>query len=146
MLMEKNRRGWIKIAESFFAILLVAAVVIIVVSNISVRTTGAASKILYMERGILKEIELNSTFRNEVINTEGTVEWVDFPTQTKGKIQSLTPDYLTCVAKICGLSDVCVLTDEESILGDGDVYADSILMYSTLEEYNPRIVKIFCSI
>ena len=144
--MFKNRRGWIKIAEAFFALLLVAVVVIAVVSQISIKTAGHSSRILSVERGILKEIELNYTLRTEIINTEGIVEWESFPIQTRGRIQSLTPNYLTCVAKICGPTDECVLDNENEIFGDEDVYADSILIYSNLEKYNPRMLKIFCSI
>lgn len=144
--MFKNRRGWIKIAEAFFALLLVAAVVIAVVSQINVKTAGYASRILDIERGILKEVELNYSLRTEVINTEGIVEWESFPTATRGKIQSLIPNYLTCVAKICEPTEECVLENEDEILGTNDVYADSILIYSSLERYNPRMLKIFCSI
>ncbi|MBM3228793.1 hypothetical protein FJZ20_02840 [Candidatus Pacearchaeota archaeon] len=141
-----NRRGWIKIAEAFFALLLVATVVIAVVSQINIKTTSYSSKILSVERGILKEIELNYTLRTEVINTEGIVEWGDFPAQTKEKIQTLTPSYLTCVAKICEPTDECVLDEENNVLGEGDVYVDSVLIYSNLEKYNPRLLKLFCGI
>ena len=144
--MFNNRKGWIKIAEAFFALLLVATVVIAVVSQINIKTTSYSSKILSIERGILKEIELDYNLRTEIINTEGIVEWSDFPAQTKGKIQTLTPSYLTCVAKICEPADECVLDNEENVLENKDVYVDSILIYSNLEKYNPRLLKLFCSI
>jgi hypothetical protein len=34
---------------------------------------------------ILREIQSNDTLRNEILGTNGTIKWKDFPSQVKGK-------------------------------------------------------------
>src|SRR3989344_8121530 len=104
--MKKNKRGWIKIAEAFVAILLLAGIVLFVINKGSNENTGieVSAAVQDTEISILRSIELNNTLRAEVLATNGEVEWTSFASQapgTKVAIENKIPSYLDCAAKIC---------------------------------------------
>ena len=144
-----NKRGWLKVIESFIAILLVMAIVLVVINNKDISGDDASSTFYNTEKSILKEIQLNSTLRGEIIDTpEGTeLDGVDFPQQTKSKIETKTPSQINCTAKICSPSDICLLTDEKiTLLGikEKNVYVESVMITSTFDTFSPRVLKLFC--
>lgn len=144
-----NKRGWLKVIESFIAILLVITIVLVVISNKNIRRDDASLAFYNTEKSILKEIQLNSTLRSEIVNTpEGTeVGEIDFPEQTRLKIEARTPSQINCTAKICSPSDICLLTDDkitELGIKEKDVYAESVMITSTVDTFSPRVLKLFC--
>ena len=144
-----NKRGWLKVIESFIAILLVMAIVLVVINNKNINGDSASLAFYNTEKSILKEIQLNGTLRGEIINTpEGTgLDEAAFPQQTKFKIETKTPSQINCTAKICLPSDICLLTDNKiAELGanEKDIYAQSVMVTSTLEDFSPRVLKLFC--
>ena len=144
-----NKRGWLKVVESFIAIMLVMAIVLVVISNKDTRKDDASLAFYNTEKSILKEIQLNNTLRSEIINTpEGTEGGeTGFPEQTKSKIETKTPSQINCTAKICSPSDICLLTDEKiTLLGikEKNVYVESVMITSTFDTFSPRVLKLFC--
>ena len=144
-----NKRGWLKVVESFIAIMLVMAIVLVVISNTDTRKDDASLEFYNTEKSILKEIQLNSTLRSEIINTpEGTEGGeTGFPEQTKLKIEERTPSQIDCAAKVCSPSDICLLTDDkitELGIKEKDIYVESVIITSTLDKFSPRVLKIFC--
>ena len=143
-----NKKGWIRIVEASIAVLFIAGVVLVVINNNELGNNNEASlKILDAEISILREIQLNSSLRGEILSDSLSLpiesREVGFPVYVKDKIDSKTPGYLICVYKICSLNDECVLTVENS----GSVYAESILITTnpeTAPPYSPRKLKIFC--
>lgn len=137
-----NKKAWIKIVEAFVGILLITIVVLIVVGGDSSDEEVVSSTIYNSQLSILRDIQLDSDLRNEVVGTSGTVEWTDenFPSETKTRITDKTPDYLECEAKICDPSTPCLLTEQQ----EEDVYAESVLISSDLTFFNPRVLKLFC--
>ena len=135
-----NNKGWIRIIEAFFSVLIIIGAGIVVV-NLGVQNNDVSEKIYEIEASILREIALNESLRTEITGTSGTIEWQDFPSLTKNKIISKTPEELECVAKICSSESVC-LPEEES---EEDIYAYSSFIFSTLTNYNPRKIKLFCN-
>ncbi len=142
MISKKNNKGWIRIAEAFAAILIVIGAAIIVVGG-GVQRDDIFEQVYDIEMFILKEIQLNNTLRNEILETSETIEWDEFPpfpTETKNKIIAKTPELFECVAKICPPESSCLLEGESEI----NVYVQSILITSTLTKFNPRQLKLFC--
>ena len=135
-----RRKGWIKIIEAFIAILLIAAVALIVVEKGSLQREDIFSGIQNTELSILREIQLNETLRNDFVGESGEVEWESFPELTKSKIESKTPSYLECQAKLCEPDTDCFFTGQQ----DKDIYAKSALISSSLDNFNPLILKLFC--
>jgi hypothetical protein len=139
----KNKKGWIKIVEAFVAILLVAGVALIVVESGGLQREDISAGIQDIQLSIIREIQLNDTLRNEIVGTSGEVEWDGFDSNaplTKSKIESKTPSYLICEAKICGSGDSCFYTGEQ----EKDVFAQPVLISSSLDTFNPRVLKLFC--
>ena len=142
--MKKNKRGWIKIAEAFVAILLLAGIVLFVISKGSDDVGSDASAVVQdIEISILRSIELNNTLRAEVLATNGEVEWATFASQapgTKIAIENKIPRNLNCEAKICNPSGSCALPGTQ----EKNIYAESVMITSTLNSFKPRLLKLFC--
>ena len=118
---------------------------LLVILNITEWECPSSTEVLTTTRdievSISREIRLNESLRGEILGTSGTIDWNDFPSQTKNKIIDKTPKGLECVAKICPPGSACLLEEES----EKNIYAHSILIFSTLTNYNPRIVKLFCN-
>jgi len=139
MINKKNNKGWIRIVESFIAVLIVIGAAIIVVGG-GIQIEGISEKVYDIEISILREIQLNNTLRSEILETNGTIEWDDFPSETKNKIQNKIVSWLECIAKICTPESLCLLEGES----EKSIYAQSVLITSTLDTFNPRQLKLFC--
>ncbi len=137
---NKNKKGWIKVSEAFLAILLIAAVVILVTGNSSVREGDTKERISDSQILILRDIEINKTLRQDIIDTNGEIDWEDFPSSVKGRIEEKKPAWLECVAKICEPASECVLSESK----EEDVYAKPLIITSTIDTFNPRQLKLFC--
>lgn len=139
----KNKKGWIKIAEVSVAILLLASIVLFVISKENKEVLDISPLVQDVELSILRDIQLNNSLRAEVLGTNGEIEWISFSTSapsTYAKIQSKTPNYLSCVAKICDPAGPCLLTSTQ----EESIYVESTMITSTLNNFNPRLVKLFC--
>ena len=142
MISKKNKKGWIKIAEAFIAVLLVTGVAIIVVGG-GIRGEDISKKVYDIEIFILRDIRLNNTLRSEILGTSGTIDWNNFSEQApkiKDKIESKRPGWLECEGKICSPESLCLLEEESK----KSVYVHSVLITSTLDTLNPRQLKLFC--
>ena len=141
MVFLKNKRGWIRVVEALTAILLLAGVFLVAINQGRGEDTSFSERIQNSEAAILRDIQLNNTLRAEIIATSGAIEWDsgNFPAQTKAKIIEKTPDYLNCTAKICATGDLCLPAAQ-----DKTIYAESVIITSTLQTYNPRQIKLFC--
>lgn len=140
----KNKRGWIRIIEVFIAILLITGILLIVLDKEEGLEKDISSKIYKAEVSILREIQLNNSLREDILDLDVTnpVEWEGeyFPSNVKSKITSRTPNYLTCKAKICSLDSVCDLSESS----EDDIYAQSAVISANLQKYDPRQLKLFC--
>lgn len=134
-----NKKGWIRIAEAFTAVLLVIGAAIIVVGG-GIQREDISEKVYDIEIPVLREIQLNNTLRSEILVTSGTIEWDNLPSGTKKKIIAETPGWLECVAKICPPESLCLLEEES----EKSIYVQSILITSTLVTFDPKQLKLFC--
>jgi len=136
---KMNKKGWIRIAEAFISVLLVIGAAIIAISG-GVQREDASKKIYDIEIPILREIQLNNSLRGEILGTNGIIIWENFPPETKSKITVETPEWLECTAKICPSESTCLLEGES----EKNIYVQSVLITSTLGNFNPRQLKLFC--
>jgi len=147
MVINMQKKGWIRIVEAFIAILLITSVLLITISKGYILKEDISSRVYDAQLSILREIELNDGLRVEIVEDiptvpEGGINWDDglFPGDVKDKITSRTPNYLNCTAKICEINKICVLDD----FIDGDVYAQSVVISATSDTYSPKQLKLFC--
>ena len=138
-----------RIVEAFGAMLLIAGIVFAVIGNQQDKREDASSKAYTSIVSILREIELDGNLRSEIINTGDLslpVEWANFSVsapQTRARIAEKTPGYLECAGKICATNDACLLAQDAKNQGK-TIYAESVIISSTIQTYNPRLLKLFC--
>ena len=142
---KKNKRGWIRIVEAFVALLLIMGTVLIVINKGYIGKSDISSRVYDAQLSILREIELNDELRKEIVVitlSSLPIGWSDFPNGVKNKIITRTPDYLKCEAKICELNKICSYSP--GVCAEKDIYAQAVAISATLEEYNPKQLKLFC--
>lgn len=145
---QKNKRAWIRLVEAFIAILLVAGILFLIITQENMKRDISA-QVYQKEVSILRGIEMNKTLREQVLGINVStlpISWEDtgFPPNVKTKITDEIPSYLDCLAKICEITDVCVLEEELEEEITGDIYAQSVGIFADLTKYDPRQLKIFC--
>jgi len=136
----KNKHGWIRIVEALVAILLIIGFVLLIIEGSSVKK-DVSSRIYLTENAILTEIQLNSTFRDYILDVSVPLEFENFEQDLKNHITNRLPEYLECDAKICAASNVCI----NEILEE-DVYVRSLMIAGDADVYNPKQLKLFCTV
>ena len=137
----KRKEGWVRIVEAFVAILIITGIVLMILDKDYVKKEDPSPKIYAIENSILENIQNNQTLRGEVVNTTSLpVEWLNVSQGIKDKIQGTIPNYLDCKAKICILSDVCLLNETL----EKDVFVRIVVISGNLTYYDPKQLKIFC--
>lgn len=136
----KNKKGWIEIVEAFTSILLIAGVLIVIAGSLRIETQNFSAQVYDSEYAILREIQLDNSLRDEIIAMALPVEWDDLG-NVKIKVEDKTPPHLDCVAKLCGISDVCVSNLPPS--GE-DIFVQSVFISANLDNYSPRKLNLFC--
>jgi hypothetical protein len=141
-MLNKNMRkkGWIKIVEAFISILLVTGVLLVVIQKGYIGKEDISEAVYENQISVLREIELDSTMRQEILNSTLPVSGEDIPNDIKEKVNSRMPDYLECEIRICAMNEICAM----QTYIDQEVYAQSVAVTATLETYDPRQLKLFC--
>ncbi|MEK6926529.1 MAG: hypothetical protein AABW50_04595 [Nanoarchaeota archaeon] len=136
-----KKRGWIKIVESFAAILLIAGVFLVVLQKGYIAKEDPADKIYEAELAVLRGIQSNETLRQIVLAVpEPLPSNSSNFAEIKNKINYDIPNYLQCETLICEINGSCTFY----LQSDKDVYARAVTISSTLNEYKPRQLKLFC--
>ena len=139
--MVKGKRGWMRVLEVFIALLLITSVSLIAVNEGYKSNTDVSSNILDVENSILRDIQYNDLIRDEILGQETLpVEWENLPANLKGAVESGTPDYLECQAKICDVNVVCEMEN----LPEKDIYIQHVPIIANFDKYNPTILKLAC--
>lgn len=154
-----NNRGWVRIVEAFFSLLLIAGVFLIVLNKGSFGGDDASSRIYDLQLSVLREIELNDDLREDILCAPNSPPCIDpilggsienenedgsansnFPQSVQTKINERMPNSLICKSKICTIDVICELGEYI----DQDVYVQSVAIAATLENYDLRQLKMFC--
>lgn len=135
---QKNKRGWIRLVEAFIAILLVAGVLFFIMAQKYIEERNISEQIYQEEVSILREIEMDKTLREQVLDVDVATLPVSW------EITQEIPSHLDCLAKICGIADACALEEELEEEITGNIYVQSVGIFADLRDYNPRQLKIFC--
>jgi len=149
-----DKRGWLKIVEVFTTILLIIGVLLIITNRVVYEREDIQENIYEAEVGILREIQLDETLRESILNLaeenlpiESDTELGElnpgFPQDIRDLILDKKPDYLNCKAKICSASDAECHLDS---YGNKDTYAQSVIItvLKTSADYTPKKLKVFC--
>lgn len=137
--MVVGKKGWIRILEALIAILLIIGFLVITIDK-GDEKEELSSRIYSVEKAMLKEIQINETFREYILGTTGTIEFENFEQGLKNHITKRTPEYLNCTSKICAFDNVCGYEDDSG----KSIYARSVIITANLEVYSPKQIKLFC--
>ncbi len=142
-----QRKGWIRVVEAFFAIVLIGGVIVIVTSQTPDNNQDSASGIYDSELAILQSIELNDSLRADILSplldAALPLELSDsaFPASVKTEINNKIPAYLACNARICTITEVCVPSHASS-----NVYIKQVTIFANLTINNPRKLTLACGL
>jgi len=140
--MVKNKKGWIKIAEAFLAILLLTTVLLIIITGQDVKEEKG--KIMNQMQGdFLRRIQLNEEYREDILMTEEET----LPVNSSDGFRLSDLNHLiheefedSCFLNICLPEDPC----EVEIEGNYEVYTKDILITCNKDIYSPKKVKFVC--
>jgi hypothetical protein len=139
-----QKKGWIMIVEAFTAIMLVTGVLLVIFDRGEIDEEIPSKRIFEQEQGILRHIQLNNSLRDDVFSISHDslpANLSSFPERLRNEIASQTPGYLDCDAKICALGADCPYTGGQ----EKDVYTQKAAIISSLDSYDPRELRLFCS-
>jgi acyl-CoA synthetase (AMP-forming)/AMP-acid ligase II len=138
--MVKNKKGWIKIAEAFLAILLLMGIILVIVNqNYS---KDIKSSIETRTEEILRGIQATPEFRKQILEISQlplNSSDASFPEDIKNYTQQNSPAVTTCFLKICTTTSDCLFEEMEK-----EVYSFESLILSNNQTYAPRKIRIFC--
>ncbi len=123
----KNKRGWLRIVEAVFGILLVASVLLVIYS--SHRANDSDYDYVYeMQKKVLTEIA--DDYRQEVMDGENLT----------GVAQQSFPNNFKVVVKIC---DIDERPCKPTLPLESEVFVEDRIVSATLESYSPKKVRVF---
>jgi len=138
----KNKKGWIRIVEAMVSILLIAGFLILLINNPGKVEKDVSTKVYATENAILREVQLNSTYRTYILGIgETSVEFENFNINLKNHITSRVPEYLNCTSKLCDF-DINPACDIGSL--EKDIYVRSVMIAADSTTYDPKLLNIFC--
>jgi hypothetical protein len=128
--MKMNKKGWLRILEAFIAIILIAGVLAFVYSRTIGKPTDRAEEIYKLQKTILDEIAADPQFRNASLQMDEVI--------ISEFVGDRVPPGFNYTVRICDVADICGLPYYKK-----EVYSSERIISSTLEEYDPKKVKIF---
>ncbi len=129
----ENKRAWTSVIEVFVSILLIAGIMAVVVNSDAVQKPKISEQIYKDQDLALKIIQMDDDLRSDVLSEQ-------LSTKINDTIKNTIPDYLKCEAKICDFPDECNL----DALPEKEIYAKSVLITATADEYKPKELKLWC--
>ena len=125
----RNKKAWLRIIEAFIAILIVASVLLFTITKAP--KPDRTEEIHKMQRSILEQVASNDALREEIIKNDATntSSFINFIVDKKWEVR----------IKICEIVDICKMDDYV----EKEIYVDEILISSTLQEYQPKKLKLF---
>jgi len=126
----RNKKAWLRIVEAVIAILIVTSALIIVATRTPKQ--DSAESIQELQRNILEQISSKEELRAEILQNKTT--------NTSLFVKGVLPAYYNFTIKICEVNEqICSMP----YYIPKDVYANEILISSTLEEFKPKRLKLF---
>lgn len=145
--LKMNKRAWIRIVESFFAILLIAGILLVVLDTYY-SDDDISEDIYIFQEGVLNGVKINSDLRTGILSVpleNLPVEWEYI--QNEESLNSLenylverVPDYLDCEFIICDVSSICVLN--KSV--ERELFGKSTILSAEGALSEPRTLSLFC--
>ncbi len=138
----KNKRAWIRIAESVFAILILVGVLLLLV-NKNAERTDLSETIYDLQISVLGDIAKNYAMRVEVLNGNDEID---------GKLYTFVddrlPNNLDFEIRVCNLDGGACQMQSEVFNINTDIFVEermisAILVSGGSDELNPKKIRLF---
>lgn len=126
-----NRKGWIRIAESVFAIMLIASVALVLYSKNSQRP-DLSEQIYELQKNALNDFAANDRLREAILIN-------DFQVLNDSAYHKIPKNFFYEL-RICGITEACAMN---SNVFDRDVYVEERIISATFQSYSPKKVRLF---
>ena len=132
-----GKRGWIRILEAVIGIMIILGILALVYSRSS-QGEDVSGEIYNMQKNVLEQIASDAELRNSILSDSEEV--------AEGKIVSfiesggLVLPVFDFGVRIC---DLGVLNCNLPVNTGGSVYVEERVISSSLEEFNPKKVRLF---
>ena len=157
-LMNKNKRGWIRILEATVSVLIVTGVLIFVYSKNVDKGLEPADYFYDLQKKILSDISMSSSLRLNVLNANDNNPDTGNPNEgnytiLKDFVDSEVEDFVGFYISICDLDsdeDFCKMNSETYIATrEKDVFVKDIIISAELgtgedAKYKPRTLRLYC--
>ncbi len=123
-----NKKGFIRVLEAIFAIMLIMGAVLIIISN-NLQTSDISEEAYEKQRYILDIISNNETMRNEIIDYDKNSDPPKLLPKTRGFIEKTMPsswEYAVCVISV---ERIC----SPDVPDDKELYVSETIISSSLE-------------
>ncbi len=141
-MLKSGKRGWIKVVEAFMAIMMLLTIIFVII-NVNSFASNERSDIEKDAFEILMLIANNDSLRELILNTSSFPEDSTdplFPSKIRD-FSKMSPANVECYFRICQINEECLATQKS----ENEIYAKDILITNSMEIYNPKKIKIFCS-
>lgn len=127
----KNKKGFIRLIEALFAILIIVGAVLILISN-NLKNSDISGEVFEKQKYILNIISNNETIRNEIIQGK-----TDLANKSIRNSIPINLDFSTCITEI---ESIC----NNSPVSDRDIYVSETIISSSLTSYtNSKKLRFF---
>ncbi len=134
VIFSKNKRGWIKITEAILGILMLTGLLLVLYDSRS-NVFDEEEKLSEYMNDILLNIAENETLRSFVI-ADDVFSLEDFVSQKFATGINFS-------VQVCNFSKTQGCVDSGVPTEDKQVYTEERIIGSTLEEYNPKILRLY---
>jgi hypothetical protein len=134
----KSKKAWLRIVEASIAVLIIASVLFVMISRAPIDSNE--KQIRETQRFVLEQINKNNSLRKQILQYDFSPPPNPILTELENSIREILPPNLDFDVRICGVGDVCGMS---SYPDRREVFADEILVTSTLTDYKPRKVKLY---
>jgi len=129
-----NKKGWLRIAEAFIAIVIIAGVLLFVFTK-NINKPSMEEQIYNIEKEILEGIADNAELRERVLNMEER--------EIEIFISENLPSNLGFYVRVCEIDNVCGLPNPAETYTNKAIYSKERIITSTLTEFEPKKIKLF---
>jgi Ni,Fe-hydrogenase I cytochrome b subunit len=128
-MLRKDKKGWIRIAEAFIAVTLIASVLVVLYVR-TVQIPQEREEVYNLQKTILDEIASSPELRNYIL--------VNDSEKMNSFVKERVPVAFNFSVRICQTNDICGLQFYEK-----DIYSSERIISANLTSYEPKKIKIF---
>ncbi len=139
--MMKNKKAWLRIVEATIAVLIIASVLFVMIARTP--KTSNEDQIHETQRFVLEQINKNDTLRTRILEYDFTAPDPTIIDDVNDEVEAILPPNFDFDVNICQVNDVCGMDSIPQNIEKKQVYADEILITSTLTSYKPRKLKLY---